>query len=87
MVELSNSFLQLYLLRPWSYNPNLAETKLVWAISRSLAATRKITIVFSSSGYLDVSVHQVCPLAGLPSSTEGVAPFGNLTVYEYLLLR
>ena len=44
----------------WSYNPNIAETTLVWAIPRSLAATRGITFVFSSSGYLDVSVHQVC---------------------------
>ncbi len=87
MVELSNSFLQMHPLRLWSYNPSLAETRLVWAFSRSLAATRKITIVFSSSGYLDVSVHQVCPLAGLRSSIGGVAPFGNLTVYEYLLLR
>ena len=42
-----------------SYNPNFAVTKLVWAIPSSLAATRGITIVFCSSGYLDVSVHQV----------------------------
>ena len=32
---------------------------MVWAISISLATTLEITIVFSSSGYLDVSVHQV----------------------------
>ena len=31
----------------------------VWALPRSLAATYGITIVFSSSGYLDVSVHRV----------------------------
>ena len=31
----------------------------VWALSISLAATLEITVVFSSSGYLDVSVHQV----------------------------
>ena len=31
----------------------------VWALSVSLAATSKITVVFSSSGYLDVSVHRV----------------------------
>ena len=31
----------------------------VWALSRSLAATYEITVVFSSSGYLDVSVHRV----------------------------
>ena len=45
---------------------------MVWAIPRSLAATRGITIVFYSSGYLDVSVHRV-------SSTEvvtGLQPAG-----------
>ena len=31
----------------------------VWALPRSLAATGGITVVFSSSGYLDVSVHRV----------------------------
>ena len=32
---------------------------MVWANHRSLATTRGITFVFFSSGYLDVSVHQV----------------------------
>ena len=32
---------------------------LVWALPVSLAATPGITVVFSSSGYLDVSVRQV----------------------------
>ena len=41
----------------------MAETIKVWAIPRSLAATRGITIVFSSSGYLDVSVLRVHLLA------------------------
>ena len=36
----------------------------VWALPCSLAATYGITVVFSSSGYLDVSVHQV-PLRAL----------------------
>ena len=36
----------------------------VWAPPISLAATLGITVVFSSSGYLDVSVHRV-PLPGL----------------------
>ena len=31
----------------------------VWALSLSLAATHEIDISFSSSGYLDVSVHRV----------------------------
>ena len=38
--------------------PQSART-LVWALSISLAATFGITVVFSSSGYLDVSVHRV----------------------------
>ena len=42
-----------------SYNPINAETFVVWAIPISLAATQGITFVFFSSGYLDVSVHQV----------------------------
>ena len=44
-----------------SYNPSNAETLLVWALPRSFATTRRITIVFFSSGYLDVSVPQVSP--------------------------
>ena len=31
----------------------------VWALPRSLAATYGIIVIFSSSGYLDVSVHRV----------------------------
>ena len=38
--------------------PRRARTA-VWALPFSLAATHRITVVFSSSGYLDVSVHRV----------------------------
>ena len=38
--------------------PRSARTP-VWALSVSLAATPEITVVFFSSGYLDVSVHRV----------------------------
>ena len=38
--------------------PHVALT-LVWPLSLSLAATHKIDVSFSSSGYLDVSVHRV----------------------------
>ena len=49
-----------------SYNPNIAETVLVWAGPRSLATTKGITFVFSSYGYLDVSVpHVRSPLCGV----------------------
>ena len=43
-----------------SYNPILAETNMVWAISSSLATTTEITFVFYSCAYLDVSVRRVC---------------------------
>ena len=42
-----------------SYNPGDALTSPVWALPLSLATTRGITIVFSSSAYLDVSVRRV----------------------------
>ena len=48
-----------------SYNPLKSENFRVWANPRSLATTSGITIVFSSSGYLDVSVLRVF----LPSQT------------------
>ena len=66
-----------------SYNPNFAETMLVWAVPISLAATEGITIVFSSSDYLDVSVHQVCILqAGYPVNGMGcpIRKFTLITV-------
>ena len=57
-------------------NPPLAVTNGVWAVSRSLATTCEITVVFFSSAYLDVSVQRVhfpygmtnLQLAGLPHS-------------------
>ena len=59
IAKLSNLFCYNNLRMFQSYNPSLAETKLVWAISTSLAATTEITIVFSSYAYLDVSVQRV----------------------------
>ena len=55
-----------------SYNP-AEETSAVWAIPISLAATDGIDFSFSSSGYLDVSVHQVVtnqPMYSAGSSWE-----------------
>ena len=66
-----------------SYNPDIAETISVWAVPRSLATTRRIIIIFSSSGYLDVSVRRVCPLSGNIPSVCWVAPFGNLRLTGY----
>ena len=64
-----------------SYNPNPAVTELVWANPRSLATTCGITVVFFSSGYLDVSVPQVgllCRILGLqPSELSHSDTFGS----------
>ena len=49
--------------------PYDAKTSMVWALARSLATTCAIIIIFSSCGYLDVSVPHVCPsfdVTGLP---------------------
>ena len=46
-----------------SYNPGHAVTPPVWAVPRSLATTCGITVVFSSCGYLDVSVPRVRPIS------------------------
>ncbi len=63
IVLLPNSFNFIRALLCRSYNPGVAVTTPVWALTRSLATTCVITIVFSSSAYLDVSVQQVCALA------------------------
>ena len=47
-----------------AYNPHDAVTSQVWAPPISLATTLGITVVFSSSRYLDVSVPQVRSLSG-----------------------
>jgi len=74
------------------YNPDAAETTPVWAVPRSLATTWGITVVFSSSGYLDVSVLRVSFHAPMysarddRSSTCRVAPFGNPRIKARLQL-
>ena len=49
------------LRRDGSPNPGRAVTPPVWARPSSIASTKGFTVVFSSSGYLDVSVHRVRP--------------------------
>ena len=51
--------LRLYISCPLSGPQPHRTSPVVWALSRSLAATRKIDVSFSSWGYLDVSVHPV----------------------------
>jgi hypothetical protein len=59
MVQLSRKFHLWLIFILQSYNPDIAETTSVWAFPRSIATTKGITIVFFSSGYLDVSVLRV----------------------------
>ena len=49
----------LSLVMSQSYNPANASTSTVWANARSLATTCAIIVIFSSYGYLDVSVPHV----------------------------
>jgi hypothetical protein len=61
-----------------SYYPRTALTARVWAVPLPLAATHGITVVFSSSAYLDVSVRRVRLPASAGISLAGwVAPFGH----------
>jgi hypothetical protein len=65
------------------HNPHTIEMIRVWAVPLSLATTDGITIVFSSWGYLDVSVPPVrlmqlcihCMI--LEHDLQRVSPFGN----------
>ena len=64
---------------------------MVWALPRSLAATYGIIVIFSSSGYLDVSVRRVpsaqlwihCTAAG---SACRVSPFRHPRINAYVQL-
>ena len=61
-----------------SYYPDRALTRSVWAVPLSLATTHGITLVFSSSAYLDVSVQRVRPHYWVSRYSSGwVAPFGH----------
>ena len=64
----------------------------VWPLSLSLATTYEISVDFSSSPYLDVSVQEV-PLIYLciqymmtVHDHSRIAPFGNLRINVYLQL-
>ena len=71
-----------------SHNPKHAtpagyHTCLVWPLPRSLATTNGITVVFSSCGYLDVSLPHVPSTPPIHSAGSNqiesgwVSPFGN----------
>ena len=70
----------------------LPQSRISRPLPRSLAATYGISVDFSSSGYLDVSVPRV-PRVQLFYSldapwffTKGVAPFGHPRISAYLQL-
>ncbi len=60
----------------------------VWAVPLPLAATHGIIVIFSSSGYLDVSVPRVVatPERGAVPSARRVPPFGHLRIKGCLRL-
>ena len=64
-----------------SYNPTAAETTMVWAIPRSIATTQGITIVFFSSGYLDVSVLRVSFLNKFRITSLQLAGLSHSEIY------
>ena len=74
-------------------SPNPSDQRpLVWPLPRSLATTSGISVDFSSSSYLDVSV-QTVPHVHLFDSMHvdrlficRVAPFGNLRIDAYVPL-
>ena len=85
-----------------SYNPGRGhKTAPVWAPARSLATTCAIIVIFSSSGYLDVSVPRVRPPrqpwcggiapAGFPHSdirgSQGICPSPRLFAACHVLRR
>ena len=61
-----------------SYNPGHAVTPPVWATPRSLATTCGITVVFSSCGYLDVSVPRVRPIIMVVSLQDTGFPHSEI---------
>ena len=66
-----------------------AGTAPVWALARSLATTCAIIVIFSSSGYLDVSVPRVRPprhYAVWRHRCRRVSPFGHPRVAGHLPL-
>ena len=63
----------------------------VWALPRSLAATYGIIVIFSSSGYLDVSVRRVPPAwlwihHAVTCSARRVSPFRHPRINAYVQL-
>jgi hypothetical protein len=95
--EFCNSLKRVQSLRGRPYNPFRAtparyHTRKVWAVPRSLAATKGIAVAFFSSGYLDVSVppvrlHTLWIQVWITGHDSGeVPPFGNPRINARLQL-
>ena len=77
-----------------SHGPSTPVLQPVWASPLSLAATQGITVVFFSSGYLDVSVRRVPLLQAMYSPADdsscllpGSPHFGHLRFFASLQLH
>ena len=71
---------------PYRYESPTTPTyrgRLVWAIPRSLATTRGVSVDFLSYGYLDGSVPRVGSFVTGHDSSR-VSPFGNLGIIACL---
>ena len=81
MLGLPRPFSWYFFLYCRSSTPKIRRP-LVWALPSSLAATGGISFDYFSSGYLDVSVHQVCRPFGCLLITAGGLPhsetFGSM---------
>ena len=90
LVLLSNNLLLAVSVIPPVRTPKIRRSR-VWALSRSLAATKKIDVSFSSSGYLDVSVHRVpsaclCIQHTVTGCASRVPPFGDPRIIAHVQL-
>ena len=70
--------LLLFVIRMKVRYPERAVTRSVWARPSSIASTKGFTIVFSSSGYLDVSVHRVRSYDKVPRLPRGGSPHSDI---------
>ena len=79
--------LAIFLATSWSYNPVAASTATVWAPPLRSPLLAESCFIFSSYGYLDVSVPHVRPrhAGGRPPACR-VAPFGYPRIKGHLHL-
>jgi hypothetical protein len=79
--------LRLELFRFYDPATPVHRSGLVWPLAASLAATEAIEFSFSSSGYLDVSVHRVPSSETMDSSQGDRTSFYRVSPFGYLRLN